>query len=140
MAYVIIPPPSIETMLFDFADWMAQHAGAKVSVKIEYRDGRHQTQETDHRGPMQSPKVGAGDTPPHGKNPVCPHCGGRMNDSRDAARYRWLKRQPWVKTAGIHAWADALDSAIDAARHDAPDVMPNDLAKPPGAALCDRSA
>ena len=46
-------------------------------------------------------------------------------ESRDAARYRWLKRQPWVKTKGIHAWGALLDDAIDEARHDAPDETPN---------------
>ena len=43
----------------------------------------------------------------------------------DAERYRWLKRQPWVKTKGIHAWGTLLDDAIDEARHDAPDEFPN---------------
>ena len=50
MAYVKTPPPSIELMLEDFADWMAQHAQAKVTVRIEYRDGTHTISETDHRG------------------------------------------------------------------------------------------
>ncbi len=44
---------------------------------------------------------------------------------KDAARYQWLKRQPWVKTKGIHAWGDLLDNAIDEARHDAPTETPN---------------
>lgn len=43
----------------------------------------------------------------------------------DAARYRWLKGRPWVKTNGIHAWGALLDDAIDEARHDAPDETPN---------------
>ena len=43
-------------------------------------------------------------------------------DSIDAARYRWLRRQPWVKTKGIHAWGALLDNAIDEARHDAPNA------------------
>ena len=46
-------------------------------------------------------------------------------DSKDAARYQWLKRQPWVKTKGIHAWGELLDNAIDEARHDAPTETPN---------------
>ena len=46
-------------------------------------------------------------------------------EGKDAARYRWLKRQPWVKTKGIHAWGALLDDAIDEARHDAPDETPN---------------
>ena len=46
-------------------------------------------------------------------------------ESKDAARYRWLKRQPWVKTKGIHAWGALLDDAIDEARNDAPDETPN---------------
>lgn len=50
MAYVKQPPPSIEAMLDQFADWMAQHAQAKVSVRIEYRDGTNTTIETDHKG------------------------------------------------------------------------------------------
>ena len=43
-----------------------------------------------------------------------------QQEAIDAARYRWLKRQPWVKTKGIHAWGTLLDNAIDEARHDAP--------------------
>lgn len=50
-------------------------------------------------------------------------------EDKDAARYRWLKRQPWVKTKGIHAWGALLDDAIDEARHDAPDETPNDQAQ-----------
>ncbi len=46
-------------------------------------------------------------------------------ESKDAARYRWLRRQPWVKTKGIHAWGELLDNAIDEARHDAPTETPN---------------
>jgi hypothetical protein len=52
MAYVRTPPPSVEQMLDDFADWMAKHAQAKVTVRLDYRDGTHQTTEIDHRGPM----------------------------------------------------------------------------------------
>ena len=52
MAYVRMPPPSVEQMLEQFADWMAQHAQAKITVRIEYRDGTYQTSEIDHRGPM----------------------------------------------------------------------------------------
>lgn len=66
MAYVKTPPPSIESMLDQFADWMAQYASAKVIVRMEYRDGTHWTCETDHRGPR--PKVGAGTTTPDGHN------------------------------------------------------------------------
>jgi len=46
----------------------------------------------------------------------------------DAARYRWLRRQPWVKTKGIHAWGTLLDSAIDEVRHDAPNADVTGLA------------
>ena len=46
-------------------------------------------------------------------------------DSKDAARYQWLRRQPWVKTKGIYAWGELLDNAIDEARHDAPTETPN---------------
>lgn len=60
MAYVRMPPPSIELMLDQFADWMAQHAQAKVTVRLDFRDGTHWTAEADHRGPR--PKVGAGGT------------------------------------------------------------------------------
>ena len=52
MAYVIPPPPSAELMLEDFADWMAQHARAKVTIRFDYRDGTHTTTEMDRRGPM----------------------------------------------------------------------------------------
>ena len=52
MAFIRIPPPSVEQMLTDFADWMAQHAQAKVTVRLDYRNGAHQTTEIDHRGPM----------------------------------------------------------------------------------------
>lgn len=41
MAYVRQPPPSIESMLDQFADWMARHAQAKVTVRMDYRDGTH---------------------------------------------------------------------------------------------------
>ena len=54
MAYVRLPPPTVEQMLDDFATWMAQHAQAKITVRIEYLDGTHQTTEIDHRGPMPS--------------------------------------------------------------------------------------
>jgi hypothetical protein len=52
MAYLKLPPPSVEMMLDQFADWMAQHAGAKVTVRLDYRDGTHVVSENDHRGPM----------------------------------------------------------------------------------------
>jgi hypothetical protein len=60
MAYVKIPPPSIEAMLDQFADWMAQHAGAKVTVRMDFHDGTNWTSESDHR--RLRPKVGAGET------------------------------------------------------------------------------
>lgn len=66
MAYIKMPPPSIELMLDQFADWMAQHASAKVTVRMDFRDGAHRTYETDHRGPL--PKVGSGSTAPEGHN------------------------------------------------------------------------
>lgn len=50
MAYVKQPPPSIEAMIDVFIDWMAQHAQAKVTVKIEYRAGSSIEFITDHRG------------------------------------------------------------------------------------------
>lgn len=53
MAYVRQPPISIEAMLDQFADWMAQHAQAKVTVTIDYRDGSSTTTEVDHRGPKK---------------------------------------------------------------------------------------
>ena len=52
MAYVRQPPPSIELMLEDFANWMAQHAEAKITVRIDYRDGTHHVSEIDRRGLM----------------------------------------------------------------------------------------
>ena len=55
------PPPSIELMLETFADWMAQHADVKVTVKLDYRDGTHTVTEIDRRGPM--PKTKAEMTP-----------------------------------------------------------------------------
>jgi len=45
---------------------------------------------------------------------------GGDREKIDAARYRWLRRQPWVKVPGLHAWGADLDKAIDAARNDAP--------------------
>ena len=60
MAYVRQPPPSIEAMLDQFADWMAQHAQAKVTVTIDYRDGSSTTTEVDHRGPKK-PKTPNGE-------------------------------------------------------------------------------
>jgi len=62
-------------------------------------------------------------------------CKDRDAEKIDAARYRWLKRQPWVKTKGIHAWGALLDNAIDEARHDAP----NGGVQAPCAASCARS-
>lgn len=59
MAYTRVPPPSVERMLEDFANWMAQHASAKVTVRIDYRDGTHQTTEIDHRGPLPKPMTKA---------------------------------------------------------------------------------
>ena len=56
MAYVRMPPPSVEQMLEQFADWMAQHAQAKVTVRIDYRDGTHTTTEIDHRGQPRTGK------------------------------------------------------------------------------------
>lgn len=52
MAYLRLPPPSIEFMLEEFADWMAKHAYAKITTTIEFRDGHKITSEVDHRGPM----------------------------------------------------------------------------------------
>ena len=51
MAYFRAPPPSIEYMLDEFVNWMAQHAQAKIVVTITHRDGTYQTTEIDHRGP-----------------------------------------------------------------------------------------
>ena len=55
MAYIRMPPPSVEEMLDKFANWMAQHAQAKITVRIDYRDGTHQTTEIDLRGPRPKP-------------------------------------------------------------------------------------
>ena len=71
----------------------------RLNLELQQRD------KCSFMGPMR-------DCPTHG-------------ESKDAARYRWLKRQPWVKTKGIHAWGALLDDAIDEARHDAPDETPN---------------
>jgi hypothetical protein len=49
MAYVVMPPPSVEEMLEEFVDWMAQHAYAKISVQIEYSDGTSQSTVIDRR-------------------------------------------------------------------------------------------
>lgn len=57
MAYVRLPPPSVEQMLADFADWMAQHAQAKVTVRLDYRDGTHEVTEIDRRGLMPKADV-----------------------------------------------------------------------------------
>jgi len=73
MAYFRQPPPSIETMLVSFADWMAQHASAKVTVRLDYRDGTHQTTEIDHRGPMpktEPPNVKVTGEGPQGLSPA----------------------------------------------------------------------
>ena len=51
MATVYIPPPSVEDMLDAFVQWMAHHARAKISVKIEYENGTHKTLELDYRLP-----------------------------------------------------------------------------------------
>lgn len=59
MAYVRLPPPTVEQMLDDFATWMAQHAQAKITVRIEYLDGTHQTTEIDHRGQPPKPMTKA---------------------------------------------------------------------------------
>ena len=59
MTYVRMPPPSVEKMLDDFADWMARHAQAKITVRIDYRDGTHQTSEIDHRGQPPKPMTKA---------------------------------------------------------------------------------
>ena len=50
MAHVKQPPPSVEAMIDVFIDWMAQHAQAKVTVTIKYRDGSNIEFITDHRG------------------------------------------------------------------------------------------
>lgn len=50
MAHIGLPPPSVEFMLKTIADWMAQHLHAKVTVRIDYRDGTHEVSESDHRG------------------------------------------------------------------------------------------
>ena len=65
-------------------------------------------------------------------------CKDRDAEKIDAARYRWLKRQPWVKTKGIHAWGALLDNAIDEARHDAPNVQVTGAARLYRAASSDR--
>jgi hypothetical protein len=76
VTFLRFPPPSVESMIDQFADWMAQHAQAKVTVRLDFRDGTHWTAETDHRGPR--PKVGAGETPHNveGKRPSAA-CGDR---------------------------------------------------------------
>ena len=57
MAYVRQPPPSVEAMLDQFADWMAKHAQAKVTTRIEYRDGTYVESACDYRGPKQKQKT-----------------------------------------------------------------------------------
>ena len=50
MTYLKLPPPSAEIMLETIADWLAQYMSAKVTIRIDYRDGQHQISEIDHRG------------------------------------------------------------------------------------------
>lgn len=49
MAYLRMPPPSVEIMLDTFVDWMAQHAHAKITLRVDYPDGTHTVTEIDHR-------------------------------------------------------------------------------------------
>ena len=57
MAFMRLPPPSVEDMLEQFTDWMAQHAHAKITVRLDFRNGTYHIFNIDHRGPM--PKVGS---------------------------------------------------------------------------------
>lgn len=49
MAHPDVAPPTIEYMLNIFVKWMAYHARAKITVRIDYVDGTHQTTELDYR-------------------------------------------------------------------------------------------
>jgi hypothetical protein len=39
MAYMEIPPPSIEEMLESLCEWMARHGRFKITLRIEYSGG-----------------------------------------------------------------------------------------------------
>lgn len=69
MAYVQ-PPPSVEYMLEEFVEWMAQHSRTRISVKIEYSDGTSQETVIDRRygkrGETPNAKVSGGGTPSAG--------------------------------------------------------------------------
>jgi hypothetical protein len=49
MTKVFIPPPSPSEMLMEFAEWMARHAHAKVTVTYELSNTNKQTFECDYR-------------------------------------------------------------------------------------------
>jgi len=50
MAHPYIPPPeptSVEEMLRQFSEWMAEHMRAKITVRIDYKDGTQHTSVID---------------------------------------------------------------------------------------------
>lgn len=60
MAVFIQPPPSVEDFLDGVVNWVAHNLRCKITVKIDYTNGNHDTRECDFR--IHRRKVGAGDT------------------------------------------------------------------------------
>lgn len=46
--------PSVEHMLQTFAEWMAQHTHAQVTVRIDYQGGAHSTSVVDCRSTQEN--------------------------------------------------------------------------------------
>ncbi len=49
MAHAQTLPPSVEQMLEDFTSWMARHAQAKITVRMDYPDGSYHVTTQDYR-------------------------------------------------------------------------------------------
>ena len=60
MAVFLTPPPSVEDFLNSVVRWVAHNLRCKITVKIDYTNGDHETRECDFR--IQRKKVGADDT------------------------------------------------------------------------------
>lgn len=60
MAVFLQPPPSVEDFLDSVVQWVAHNLRCKITVKIDYTNGDHETRECDFR--FRHKKVGAGNT------------------------------------------------------------------------------
>lgn len=49
MAYVKLPPPSVDVLLDQIVEWFARNLSAKITLRIDYKNQTHTTMEYDAR-------------------------------------------------------------------------------------------